>query len=282
MQLILVCVFVFFTQVFLQFAVSLSANPAVYQAWIEKNMVLRSHFNTLVTHPWTLLFFPFTSHGFFDLLFNGLAIFWFGHLLTDFLGGKKTFIIFYFGAVFALGFYFVFHILVGLLNHKGLTINNLYGSSTGVYALIFAAVALLPNYEVSFFGFFFKLKYLALAFLLVSFLNPNTGILNLGGAVFGYLHVKFLRTMGWNITMPLERLVEWLSNFTKPRPKTPFKSFSKTKVGDYQRQAYIESTGYFPNQEEVDYLLDKITNNGYDSLTLEEKQRLFKASQNKD
>jgi len=41
------------------------------------------------------------------------------------------------------------------------------------------------------------------------------------------------------------------------------------------------STIEMPDQTEIDTILDKISKSGYESLTKEEKQKLFKASQQK-
>ena len=37
--------------------------------------------------------------------------------------------------------------------------------------------------------------------------------------------------------------------------------------------------GTYPDDDEVDEILDKISRSGYESLSKEEKQKLFKASQ---
>lgn len=280
-QLLLIGVFLFFMKLFLLFASNLFPNPDVYQTFIQQNLILSTNFKVILTHPWTFITFPFTNSGFLDLLFNSLAIFWFGNLLTDFLGGRKTFIVYFLGAIFSSFFYFLVYFLMSSISKNVVMPSYLFGSNTGVYAILFASVALLPDYELSFFRIFIKLKYLALAFLLISFLNPNSGVLNLGGAIFGYLHVKFLRT-GWNILSPFEQALDWMIKLGKPKNKMPFKSFSKTPVGDFQRKQHLVEAGYGPNQEEIDYLLDKISNNGYESLSKDEKHRLFIASQKKD
>jgi membrane associated rhomboid family serine protease len=280
-QLILACVFLFFFKFFTSGILSFFENSALYQSFLQENLILSTQLTTLLTHPWTLFFFPFTNLGFLSLLFNCLALYWFGNLLTDFLGGRKMFTIFFIGAIFSAVFYLSIHYFVLALSKNPVLPPYIYGASAGIYAVLFASVALLPDYELSFFRLFVKLKYLALAFLLISFLSPSHGILNFGGAAFGYLHVKFLRT-GWNVTSPFESLIDWFGNLKKPKKKpSPFKSFSKTPAGEFQRKQIFEDN-FYPNQEEVDHLLDKISINGYDSLTKDEKQRLFKASQKKD
>ena len=52
--------------------------------------------------------------------------------------------------------------------------------------------------------------------------------------------------------------------------KVSFKNPNKTRT----------KTSGAPTQEEIDQILDKISQNGYESLNKEEKQKLFQASQN--
>jgi hypothetical protein len=224
--------------------------------------------------------FPFTNAGVLDVLFNGLALFWFGNILADFLGGRKTMIIYVTGAIFSIFFYMGVWSVLNLLNKNAVNPTLLYGASAGIYAIMFAAVALLPEYELMFFRFFIKLRILAIAFLVLSLLlNPHAGVLNLGAATFGYLQVKFLRT-GLNITQPIENFFLWFSKMGQPKKKPVVKKYSS--VAEYSRGSFMENDN-IPNQEEVDYLLDKINKGGgYESLSKEEKNRLYKASQRKD
>jgi hypothetical protein len=55
----------------------------------------------------------------------------------------------------------------------------------------------------------------------------------------------------------------------KQKVRLSFSNKNKTTVGE----------NYTPNQKEIDTILDKISRSGYESLTKEEKQKLFKASQ---
>ena len=61
------------------------------------------------------------------------------------------------------------------------------------------------------------------------------------------------------------------------------KNEPKIRVAYRQKEASYSSTASshsgFPDEEEVDEILDKISRSGYESLTKEEKQKLFKASQ---
>jgi membrane associated rhomboid family serine protease len=279
-QLILINIFVFLFLALLKFSFRFFADPNIYHAFVQKNLYVNSSFLELIRRPWTLIAFPFTNSGILDVLFNGLALFWFGNILVDFLGGRKTMIIYVTGAIFSVFFYMGVWSILHILNQNTGNPSILYGSSAGIYAVMFAAVALLPEYELMFFRFFIKLRILAIAFLILSLLlNPHAGVLNLGAATFGYLQVKFMRT-GLNVTQPIENFFIWLSNLSKPKKKVVVKKYSS--VGEYSGGQFFDDNN-IPNQEEIDYLLDKINKGGgYESLSKEEKNRLYRASQRKD
>lgn len=279
-QLVLINTFVFLSLALLKFSFRFFADPNFYVEFVQKNIYLNSSFLELIRRPWTLLMFPFTNATILDVLFNGLALFWFGSILVDFLGGRKTIIIYITGAIFSVFFYLGIWTVLNILNRNTANPSILYGASAGIYAVMFAAVALLPEYELMFFRFFIKLRIIAIVFLVLSLLlNPHAGVLNLGAATFGYLQVKFLRT-GLNITQPIENFFVWVSKLKQPQKKVIIKKYSS--VGEYSSRHFFDDTNV-PNQEEVDFLLDKINKGGgYESLTKEEKNRLYKASQRKD
>lgn len=279
-QLILINIFVFLFLALLKFSFRFFADPNIYHAFVQKNLYVNSSFLELIRRPWTLIAFPFTNSSILDVLFNGLALFWFGNILVDFLGGRKTMIIYITGAIFSVFFYMGVWSILNILNQNTGNPSVLYGASAGIYAVMFAAVALLPEYELMFFRFFIKLRILAIALLVLSLLlNPHAGVLNLGAATFGYLQVKFMRT-GLNVTQPIENFFIWLSNLSKPKKKVVIKKYSS--VGEYSGRQFFDDNN-IPNQEEIDYLLDKINKGGgYESLSKEEKNRLYRASQRKD
>ncbi len=278
-QLILVCFIFFAFKTVLSFIAGFFPNSDVSQLFIQQNLIVNTDWKQLITHPWTVLFFPFSTNGVLNLIFGMIALFWFASLLTDFLGSRKTIAIYYSGAIFSLILFLSVNALVSKLGAKPTQNIYLFGSSAGMYSVLFAAVALLPAYEFSFFRMFIKLKYVALAFLIFSFLSPVHGLLNLGGAIFGYLQIKFLRA-GWNFIAPFLGFVTWLTSLNKPKKVGNTKKLFKVNSGANQNN--FESQAGYPNQEEVDYLLDKISINGYDSLSKTEKERLYEASQKKD
>ena len=135
---------------------------------------------------------------------------------------------------------------------------------------------LLPNY--TFFLLFFgpvKIKYIVGFYIVLSFLgsvgsNAGGNIAHLGGALMGFIYTKQLQAGvnwgGW-ITITLD----WFTGLFKPT-RTVKVTYRKTEAKK------PTSTMTKATQDEIDLILDKISDRGYESLSKEEKEKLFNAS----
>jgi hypothetical protein len=118
-----------------------------------------------------------------------------------------------------------------------------------------------------------KIKWIALFYIFLSFINTagsNAGgnLAHLGGALLGFVFIRALKN-GNDLGKPVYAITEWLENLTKP---------NKLKV-TYTSKNKSRHSEVVPNEREIDDILDKISKSGYDSLTKEEKNKLFRASQ---
>jgi hypothetical protein len=147
-------------------------------------------------------------------------------------------------------------------------------------AILGATTALAPDYEVRlYFLFNVKLKFIA-AFLIVANIftmpNGNAGgnMAHLGGVAFGFLYIYLLRN-GTDLAAPVNKFFDWVVGWFEknPTPKVTFK-----KVYKNTSPTPSVSSKEKIDQAKVDAILDKIAQNGYDSLTKAEKDYLFKAS----
>lgn len=282
---------IFLSLILLGFIFSFSPQGVVVNAAITENFELDAPIIQFIRKPWTLLTYCFTHYGFLHLLFNMLTLFWFGTLVQEFIGSRKLLNIYIIGGLASGLLYIAIYNLLSLSAQPGgiVTLNNIsptiLGASAAVYAVMFAAVALLPEYEFYFFGIILiKIKYLAWFFLLISFIVPSSGISHLGGAMAGYSYIYLLRK-GVDLGSPIETLSDWWSNFwiAKPQAKIPQRKYSESTVASKSGSSNANlDPNYFPDQDEVDAILDKIGKSGYESLTKEEKQKLYRASQKKD
>jgi membrane associated rhomboid family serine protease len=278
-RLIWISILLFTLHFLVVICLSFFQNSSIYISNFNSNYFASSDLITFLHHFWTALYFPFTSNSILNFIFEMISLYWFGNIITDFIGARKTFTIFVFGAYFSLIYFFSIQAIFSLFTDQQFSKSTLFGVSPGIYALMFAVVALLPEYEIPIFRIFIKLKYIALALLIFSFNSKTAGILNLGGAIFGYLHIKMLRT-GWDITFFFDYFL--IKFFRKERLKSPFITVSKSYAGDIKPNEKFEINENYLEENEIDHILDKISNSGYENLSKEEKQKLYNYSQQKD
>lgn len=283
-QLMLINAIVFLSLVLTGAILSFFPEGNVINKAINDNVLLIAPIKEFIWKPWTLLTYGFTHYSFWHLLFNMLTLYWFGTLVQEFIGSRKLMNIYIIGGILSGLIY------IGIYNLLSLTpqVNNInstvLGASAAVCAVMFAAVTLLPEYEFYFFGLFLiKIKYIAWFFLLLSFIVPSSGISHLGGALAGYSYIYLLRK-GIDLGSPIETIGDWWSNLWRPKPKMkiPQRKYSESTVSSKGISNTNLDPNYFPDQDEVDAILDKIGKSGYESLTKEEKQKLYRASQRKD
>jgi len=148
-------------------------------------------------------------------------------------------------------------------------------------AVVVAIAVYVPDYTVLLFLFGqIKIKYIALViFLLTSMadfsVNSGGKLAHIGGALFGYLYIVSYR-QGRDIG-------KWLNNFldsavTLFRPGKRLRVTYKKNTRDDREYNRMKAE----HQARINEILDKISKGGYDSLTREEKDFLFRESQKKN
>lgn len=231
---------------------------------------LPSSLHQLLYRPWTLITYMFLHVQTLHLIFNMLWFYWFGIIFTDFMGSKRLLYTYLIGGV-AGGLLFI---LFSNIFEPGA---NLIGASAGIMAVIVATAVLVPDYELHliFFGPI-KLKYLAIgAFLLTSLVDfsVNSGgkVSHIGGALYGILYM-YQYKKGTDYAEITSNFFNRIGKiFTFARTGTKLKKSGGSGV---RRQKSSEDE----KQKKIDAILDKISASGYDALTKEEKDFLFKST----
>ncbi|RVU01254.1 rhomboid family intramembrane serine protease [Mucilaginibacter limnophilus] len=246
--------------------------PATFELWFLKTgyitsfsteyLALPASFEKLATRFWTPITYMFMHADVFHILFNMLWLYWMGQIFEEYLGTKRTLGLYILGGLSgALFFLLAMNFIPGLTNPDAIIV----GASAGVMAIIIATATLLPNYTIHLFLFGpVKLKWLAIFYVLIDFLstagsNAGGSIAHLGGALLGFIYIKRLQSGS-----------DWIGSINKmftPQPKM------KVVVKNPEK-----NTSAKPKQEEIDRILDKISLSGYDNLTRQEKEILFRAS----
>ena len=157
---------------------------------------------------------------------------------------------------------------------------SLIGASAGVRALLIFLCAYMPDTEIKMLSFRIKLYYFGLAmvfFDLVGLFGINQGgnVAHLGGALLGYLYAIQLKN-GKDIGKGFERFANWFVSLFKKSDSVSFKKVYKNKS---KSSSITDKEDFqdFNKQKQIDLILDKISKSGYDSLTKEEKDFLFRA-----
>ncbi|MGB0402612.1 MAG: rhomboid family intramembrane serine protease [Salibacteraceae bacterium] len=235
----------------------------------------------LIWKPYTLVTYMFLHAGLFHLFFNMIWLYFVGQIILEYIGPKRFISIYFLGGIAGGLFYLVAYNLFILSGSDSIG-GGLIGASAGVMAIVIAGATLVPDYRVKlvFFGTF-PLKYIGVGiFILTSLLNltENTGgkLAHVGGAIIGYTFIRMLQS-GNDLSQLFYSFVTPLSNlFKKKKPKM--------RVVKNERKAKpTPKTAARPKaeQQRIDAILDKISASGYDALTAEEKEILFRASNKK-
>jgi membrane associated rhomboid family serine protease len=226
----------------------------------------------ILYQPWGFVTYMFLHMDIMHILFNMLILYWTGRLFTEYLGNEKLWGTYVLGAISGAVLYVVaFNVFPAFEAARSTA--YLLGASAGVIAILVAIATLLPDYTVHLLLFgAVRLKYLAIVSILLYFISIPLGnagghIAHLGGALFGFIMVKQLRA-GRDLTA-------WLTGLGSRRRKVPMKVVSRggrTLSDESIREQAIAT------QEMVDQILDKINKSGFDSLSKQEKEILYKAS----
>lgn len=243
---------------------------------------------------WSPITYMFLHGDFLHLLFNMLFLYWFGMFVQNYLGSDKVVSIYVLGGLAGGLAYILLYNFVPLFEGQRAI---LLGASGAVFAIVAAAATYLPNTSVHlmFLGPV-KLKYIAL-FYVVLFVyrlsgnNAGGEAAHLGGVLLGYLYIRQYQK-GRDIGLWVTKALAWIKNIFKPKPKIRVTyrntdSSSRSQSSRPRKSAFRASTTTSPastegkdntSQAEIDAILDKISAKGYESLSKEEKQKLFNAS----
>lgn len=276
-QLIIINVVVFLVMAVLMVVSTISGFSDVFE-WIHAQVSIPPVFSTFITKPWTIITYAFMHDltGILHILFNMLFLYWFGKLFIEYLGSDKLISVYFLGAIAGGVAYLLVYNLIPFFMEQAP--RGMIGASAAVYAIVVATATLLPDY--TFFLLFLgpvRIKYIAAFYIVLSFLgtvggNAGGNIAHLGGALIGFVYMKQLQA-GINWGSWITVTIEWFKDLFKPRSKVKvtYRSDDTSKKGK-------PAKGPSVSQDELDAILDKISSGGYESLTKEEKEKLFNAS----
>lgn len=278
-QIIMINIIVFLVLSILEVILTVSGvNETVYLA-VSSRFMMPANGSHFLLQPWTLVTYFFTHEKILHILFNMLFLYWFGRIIQEFLGQKKVIALYVLGGLSGGLFYMLMYNLIPYY-HDRIDGALMLGASAGVYAIVVGAATFMPNYTLFLFLFGpVKIKYIALFSLVLSFkqiTGSNAGgeLAHLGGAAMGFFYIIQLRK-GHDYGAWVLSTMYWFKSFFvhTPKIKVTHRAEPSKKASKQTGRPVSKS-----DQDEIDAILDKISQSGYDSLSKDEKQKLFNAS----
>ncbi|MCY7330830.1 MAG: rhomboid family intramembrane serine protease, partial [Saprospiraceae bacterium] len=286
--------------VIINFAVFASVNIFHFLLWLalggdraHTNEVFNNTLNWLCMpgdwHQLWRVWAPITSiflhEGFWHFLNNIIGLYLFGKIVGDLVGDRRVLPIYLLGGLVGNALY--------LLSAQIPQFNVGYyalGASGAIMALAGTALILAPDYRVMLFLLGeVKLKYIVLVIVLLDLVGianqSNTGghAAHIGGFLFGCFFVYRLRD-GKDMSEWVGRILDTIRGwfFRRPRrhsasKRRPQPAMKATTFGK-AKGSNVSDLPTYSFQDQLDAILDKIKQQGYDSLSQEEKDFLYQAS----
>jgi membrane associated rhomboid family serine protease len=282
LQLIIVNVAVFlilniFRIVFFMQGYSGYALDAVFQLKIGQWIDMPSRFDEFIYRPWTIFTYMFSHISVGHIFANMLVLFFAGNFLQQITGQSRILAIYIYGGLIGGALTIIFHSTIPVLYEHALP---LIGASGSIMALVFATATLAPRAKVLFFFLVeVELIYLALGYLIVDLIGitytDGIGhICHLGGALTGFLFVRLMQS-GKDLSRGFNNVFYGITGVFKRRQRKPKMKVVKN-TGTSKKVSTGEVTSKVQVQKRIDAILDKISKGGYESLSKEEKDYLFR------
>jgi membrane associated rhomboid family serine protease len=266
--LIIVCVAVYLGFETLHLVLWASGHELLYTT-INNLFALPPSLKIFIFQPWSAFTFMFMHASVGHIFFNMLTLYWFGEIYQLYMRDRRLWPIFIFGSLAGGALYMTLsYVFIPL--RATIDFSYLVGASAGILAIVFAATALNPDHDVNLLLIGrVPLKYIAIVIFLLSYVGITHGnaggmIAHIGGAIFGFTYIKALQS-GTDWFKPLDKIVRLF------KPKRKLKA-------TYVNTGARKDTPSGSEQQKLDSILDKIAKSGYNSLSKEEKDFLFKFS----
>ncbi|MDR1527216.1 MAG: rhomboid family intramembrane serine protease [Dysgonamonadaceae bacterium] len=232
----------------------------------------------LLHRPWTVFTYMFTHFDVWHIVFNLLCLYWFGQIFLRFFGPKQLGGLYVLGGIVG-GLFFILSYNIFPYFLESVNTSSLIGASASAMAIIFAAAFYRKDLKINIILLGnVKLLYIALLFLVIDLLsiehdNPGGHIAHIGGAWMGIGFAQAAikgRDLTEGINSIIDRMANWFAK--KPRKTTRQQVYRRPETDyEYNKRKHDE-------QVEIDRILDKIKRSGYNSLSKNEKKKLFDAS----
>ncbi len=239
-------------------------------------LALPSSFGQFLSRPWTLFTYMFLHYEMLHILMNLLWLYSFGRIFLEYHQPRKLLCLYIFGGISGGLFFMAAYNFFPYFRHA-IEFSRLLGASAAVLSIVIATAVYVPNHVIHLILLGpVKIKWIALVsivYYVVNLTGDNAGgnFAHLGGACWGFFYMTLLKS-GIDLSTRSERFFDKLFSWSKRKKKLTVEYNS----GSYREYGYNRSKKQ--QQEEVNRILDKISTSGYDALSVEEKEMLFRMS----
>ena len=262
-KIIYINVLIFFTLFIIDKLFNTSINNSLQIPRLEENFA---------QHPWSIITYSWVHWDLWHLVFNMILLYFVSQLFLRFFRDDNLLTFYLFGGLVGGILFLIFPIQ---------PTNLLAGSSASIYALLFAVISYNPklpvrlilipsSFPILYFGYFF----LGLDLFQIIMKGENIGgsISHLGGMAFGYLYMKQFEKGNDFLGNFIKNLVDKFKKSDKPK----FKTYKNTSDHVNAKSDYDYNHQKVEKQKKIDAILDKISKSGYENLSKEEKEFLFR------
>lgn len=236
----------------------------------------------LLVRPWTIFTYQFLHLEFLHLIFNVLWLYWFGRLFLNYFSRRQVLSVYIWGGLWGATFYLLSYNFLPYFQDNAIS-GQMLGASASILAIVVATATAAPNEEIhlALLGKV-KMKYLAIAVVLIDLMSVTSGnagghIAHLGGAFGGYWFATEYLKRNTDMSAWIGKIIDFFATYSfKPKPK--MKAHPNTQRAASKKSDLTYNKRKNEHQVEIDKILEKIKQSGYNSLTKSEKEALFKAS----
>jgi len=244
-------------------------------------LYLPANTTILINRPWTLFTYMFIHFDFLHIIFNLIWLYFGSKLFLHFLSQKQLISTYILGGLSGGLSYIIAYNLFPVFEDSILT-SKAIGASASVLAIFIAIATHAPNHILRLYLIGnIKLKYIAITIIILDLLlwaikidgvfatdleNSGGHIAHIGGAFYGFFYIILLNK-GFDLSINYQNFINIFNNQKKER-----------KTRNQQNNDDIFRNNKAKKQDEINLILEKISQSGYESLTKEEKETLFKES----
>ena len=233
----------------------------------------------LASRPWTVLTYMFSHEDVWEMVGTVLWLWGFGYIFQDLTGNTKLFPVYIYGGLAGAIFFTISSNLIPGMNVAAV---SLMGGSAAVMAVAIATTTVAPKYKIfpmingGIPVWVFTLVFVAVDLAFVARTNGSLIIAHLAGGLIGFIFA-FQMERGNDMGAWMNNLYNWVNDLFNPEKKYCRKPIAQQRFYKVSRKPYEKTPRI--TQQKLDELLDKINQEGYASLSDEEKEFLKKASQ---